>query len=70
MACGPLVCFLWLSVVPKGGSVVMEILEADEVNMDISSNLSLSSCELILGHFDAIYSSFIDVIDRFSCHIY
>ena len=26
----------------------MEILEVDEVNMDVSSNLLLSCCELIL----------------------
>ena len=40
--------FLRLSVVPEGGSLVMEIFEADGVSEVVSSNLSLSSWELIV----------------------
>ena len=40
--------FFRLSVVSGTGSVVMETAEAEGVAVNVSSNLSFSSCELIM----------------------
>lgn len=40
--------FFRLSVVPESGSVAMESCDVEGVMDDVSSNLSLSSCEAIL----------------------
>ena len=40
--------FFRLSVVPEGGNAAMETAEADSVMAEVSSNLSLLSCEIIM----------------------
>ena len=51
--------FFRLSVVPVGGSVAMEVTEAEGVAVTVSSNSSFTSCELILdaGLLNLLYKS-------------